>query len=268
MKNLSTNTLVSVFNSPYPVDSYIIKGRLETEGIKCFVFDENVISVNPFNSVTIGGVKLKVRDDQLEMAESILQKIENHRLFDENGEYELYEIFENEIRRQECILRLRKSIHENPKILGNQFEISTILEPEWFSDTETQEIIHRETGFYNESNTKFKFSWKKFLLAFLDYERGNEKFRPGRPNEFYLEKDILNNFEKAGEEADPGRGYKCPNCNSSNVRFGLAMNYRYDILYLVLSLLILAPLPPFRKNYHCFDCGHSFRAYVAKTKVS
>lgn len=66
--------LVTIFSSNSPAECYIIKGRLENEGIECFIFDENIVSVNPFYANAVGGVKVKIYWDQKEKAEEILHQ--------------------------------------------------------------------------------------------------------------------------------------------------------------------------------------------------
>ena len=64
--------LKTIYTSNTPVECYIIKGRLESEGLDCFIFDDNIIWVNPFRAVAVGGVKLKVPSVQVEFAEKIM----------------------------------------------------------------------------------------------------------------------------------------------------------------------------------------------------
>jgi len=77
-----------------------------------------------------------------------------------------------------------------------------------------------------------------------------------RPVEYYLDKDLVDNYDTA---TDSKLDHICPNCKSDNVSYGYAIDYQWDIPYLFLSLLIFGPLPPIRKKYHCFDCGHNYK---------
>ncbi len=43
--------LITVFTSNITIDCYIVKNRLESEGLECFIYDENFIGVNPFRAV-------------------------------------------------------------------------------------------------------------------------------------------------------------------------------------------------------------------------
>ena len=251
--------LETLFTSTYPVDSYILKGRLETDGITCFIYDENIVSVNPFQSVLVGGVKLKVRSDQFDKAKSILHRLDNNLLIDENGEYEKDKAFENEIERQNVILELKKSIQANPKLIDNEDNLITLLGTKWFSEIETQEIIKTVKEFHNYSKLKFVFNWKQFWYELLDFEREFFKYLRIKPNKYHLEKHILDNFIKFNKKNEKESNIICPKCNSKNVKFGHAIDYKLDILYLILSLIIVSPFPPFRKKYHCFDCSHSFK---------
>lgn len=67
--------LITIASYPQPIEAHIAKGRLEAEGILCFLGDENIVSVHPFYSNAVGGVKLKVREAEAERAVEILEQI-------------------------------------------------------------------------------------------------------------------------------------------------------------------------------------------------
>ena len=52
----------------------IIKGRLESEGIECFVRDELTTQVISMYSVALGGIKLQVKESDVERAVAILKE--------------------------------------------------------------------------------------------------------------------------------------------------------------------------------------------------
>lgn len=248
----------TIFTSTYPIDCYIIKGRLETEGITCYIFDEHLISVNPFKSFAVGGVKLKVSSDQFEKAITTLSKIEKNLLKDENGEYDLKEIVKIEFERQNNILNLKKEIQETPELLNKIDQIKKILNSNLFSENEIQQIILKEIEFQNYKQLKFKFNWKQFWYELFDFERDFFKYFQLKPIKYNLEKDILDNFIRISNEKKLTNTNKCPKCGSINIKYCHAIDYKTDILYLIFSLIFKSPFPPFRKKYHCFDCGHSF----------
>ncbi|MBN1291058.1 MAG: DUF2007 domain-containing protein [Candidatus Latescibacteria bacterium] len=53
------------------IEAHLAKTRLESEGIECFIRDENTINVNWLYSNAIGGVKLQVRQSDSEKAKKI-----------------------------------------------------------------------------------------------------------------------------------------------------------------------------------------------------
>ncbi len=69
-----TDRFMTVLTFTYPHELAIVRGRLESEGIECFVADELTAQVNPFYSNAIGGVKLQVRESDIERATEILKE--------------------------------------------------------------------------------------------------------------------------------------------------------------------------------------------------
>lgn len=55
------------------VEANIIKEKLAAEGIPSFVGDEHLITMNPFYSLAAGGIKVFVKQEDLEKAAAILQ---------------------------------------------------------------------------------------------------------------------------------------------------------------------------------------------------
>lgn len=58
----------------YPTEAYALMARLEEEGVECFLGDENIVTVNPFLSNAVGGVKLKIKESDAEKALLILEQ--------------------------------------------------------------------------------------------------------------------------------------------------------------------------------------------------
>ena len=40
-----------------PIDAHLLKTKLESEGIDCYLIDENTVSVMPLYNITVGGIK-------------------------------------------------------------------------------------------------------------------------------------------------------------------------------------------------------------------
>ena len=58
------------------VSAHIAMGRLEEEGIVCWLKDENTVTIDPILTNAIGGIKLMVESTQAERAASILKEQE------------------------------------------------------------------------------------------------------------------------------------------------------------------------------------------------
>jgi hypothetical protein len=235
--------LETIFSSNIPVDCHIVKGRLETEGIDCFIFDENIIWVHPFKAVAIGGVKLKVPSDQIQLANEII---------DENGKNDLTSALETEILRQNEILKIRVLIREHSGLSLKKSDFrSTHL-----NQTEINEIIENEEEIKKLSEQQFIFTWKQFWIELFDPERNFFSYFRTKQAGYYIENDLVENYKlEPHEDSD----IFCPNCHSENVRYGNAIDFKSDILYIVLSFLVYAPFPLYRKNYYCFECKTSFK---------
>jgi len=54
------------------IEAEIVKGHLEAEGIQCVLTDDNTVAVNPFYSNAVGGVKLKVFQEDYDKAIAII----------------------------------------------------------------------------------------------------------------------------------------------------------------------------------------------------
>jgi len=59
------------------VSAHIAMGRLEEDGIKCWLKDENTVTIDPILTNAVGGIKLMVATTQAERALSILRTVEN-----------------------------------------------------------------------------------------------------------------------------------------------------------------------------------------------
>ena len=243
--------LATVYSSNTPVDCHIVKGRLESEGIPCFIYDEHIIWVHPFRAVAIGGVKLKVPFTKYPQSQRILDQIEQGILLDKNGKQPISEVLEKEFQKHNKILTIKSNIRKDPSLL----EKPETLESVGISISELEEIIHSERTFNKQRNTSLQFSWKQFLFELFDYERSVFKYLKTKPTEYYLEKELVENYQ----QQKPSVGYPCPNCKSDNTSFGYAIDYTWDLLYLILSFLLAAPFFLIRKKYHCFNCGYNFR---------
>lgn len=58
---------VKVFDNA--IEAHIWKSKLEEEGILCFLFDENIVNI--YHTNLVGGVKLKIREQDIEQAKQV-----------------------------------------------------------------------------------------------------------------------------------------------------------------------------------------------------
>ena len=85
--------LVTIATFSFPTEAYILRSRLETEGIWSFVADADTVTANWLYSNAIGGVKLKVTEADAERALELLnQKAEPTDWVDEDSETEDQEL--------------------------------------------------------------------------------------------------------------------------------------------------------------------------------
>ncbi len=80
-----SNKFKTIAKYQYSTEAQIIKGRLESEGIKVFLFDNFTIDTDPLVSNAIGGIKLKVLSEDAMKAQHILSTIQEYALDDDGN---------------------------------------------------------------------------------------------------------------------------------------------------------------------------------------
>ncbi len=78
--------LVTVRTFDNTIDAHLLKAKLESEAINCFLFDENITALYPLYNISIGGIKLKVNENDVELASAIINDYDQLLLTEENGE--------------------------------------------------------------------------------------------------------------------------------------------------------------------------------------
>jgi hypothetical protein len=61
------------------IDAHLMLGRLADEFINCHLLNENSVTIDPFLSNAIGGIKLMVAETQINRALEIVHEIENNK---------------------------------------------------------------------------------------------------------------------------------------------------------------------------------------------
>ena len=57
----------------FPQDAYVLRTKLESEGIRVFMQDEMTIQTDNFLTIPMGGVKLQVYDNDVSKAKFIMK---------------------------------------------------------------------------------------------------------------------------------------------------------------------------------------------------
>ena len=78
-----------------PILAEIIRGKLEANGITCYLADENMSIIMPIYNQAIGGVKIRIFEHDLEKAKSIIAT-------DDNLDAEEETIMEDEVACPHC----------------------------------------------------------------------------------------------------------------------------------------------------------------------
>jgi DNA-directed RNA polymerase subunit RPC12/RpoP len=68
------------------ISAHILRNKLESEGIDCVIQDENIVTLNPLFNFAVGGVKLKVYEEDVPRALEILRELDNTPLTDANDQ--------------------------------------------------------------------------------------------------------------------------------------------------------------------------------------
>ena len=79
-------SLITIKTCNSAIDAHILQNTLEGEGIECILFDDNIVSVNPLYSYAVGGIKLKIHEEDKEKALAILTELAEKPFLDKNNE--------------------------------------------------------------------------------------------------------------------------------------------------------------------------------------
>jgi hypothetical protein len=71
---MTLDNWITIKTFTLPTEVVVLRGRLESEGIECFVQNELITQINPLYSNAIGGVQLQVKESDLQNAIAILKE--------------------------------------------------------------------------------------------------------------------------------------------------------------------------------------------------
>lgn len=74
--------LVTIAIFPTAFSAHVIQGRLQADGIECYVQDEHSVQMTPMFSNAIGGIKLQVKEEDVQIAVALLRQSGYRTVFD------------------------------------------------------------------------------------------------------------------------------------------------------------------------------------------
>jgi len=86
-RNPMSTKLVTLASFDNAIDAHLLRSKLENEEIPCFIFDENMITLNPLNNIIVGGIKVKVMEEDLNAAQQIVNHISAQPIRNNDGTF-------------------------------------------------------------------------------------------------------------------------------------------------------------------------------------
>jgi predicted nucleic-acid-binding Zn-ribbon protein len=69
--------LVTARTFDSPIDAHMLNSKLESEGIFCYLKDEHTITIDPLVSNAICGIKLQIKEEDIDKTKAVLKEIDN-----------------------------------------------------------------------------------------------------------------------------------------------------------------------------------------------
>lgn len=83
---MPNSNLIKLIAFDNAIDANLLKLSLENEGIDTYIFDENTVTIDPLISIAIGGIKVMVKESDLELARKVVKALNNKKYILENDE--------------------------------------------------------------------------------------------------------------------------------------------------------------------------------------
>lgn len=104
---------ITLLTFTHPSEVLILRGRLEAEGIKCFIQNEETVQMNPLYANAVGGIALQVQEHDVHKAVTLL--------------IEYGYLKENDFRPSKFAVRLDKATSGIPFIRNLQLELRLVI---------------------------------------------------------------------------------------------------------------------------------------------
>jgi len=66
--------MITVGTFSKPEEAHLLRGRLESGGVRAYIQDENLVQMNWLYSNAIGGVRVQIAEEDVEQAQAILRQ--------------------------------------------------------------------------------------------------------------------------------------------------------------------------------------------------
>jgi len=83
---MSNSNLIKLIAFDNAIDANLLKLSLENEGIETFIFDENTVTIDPLISIAVGGIKVMVKESDVELAREVVKALDSEKYVLENDE--------------------------------------------------------------------------------------------------------------------------------------------------------------------------------------
>lgn len=74
--------LVTVAVFPTAFSAHVVEGRLQADGIECYIQDEHTLQINPLYNNALGGIKLQVKEEDVSLAVALIRQTGYRTIFD------------------------------------------------------------------------------------------------------------------------------------------------------------------------------------------
>lgn len=78
--------LVTVKTYDNLIEAHLMTAKLESEGVQSYLFDAEIVGLNPIYSAAVGGIKVKVNQQDLEKVKLIYKELEEKPYTDDNNQ--------------------------------------------------------------------------------------------------------------------------------------------------------------------------------------
>lgn len=238
---------ITIYDFVYPIPAYILKTRLETDGFSVFVFNDINVWIHPLYSQAYQGIQLKIPSWEEEQFIDYLEKSEFY-----NWDIQLEAAYYQSCKEME----FKSVIRSNQSILDEEEKLIHLKNEFNLTDSQFEELIINEHKFRQDSKITWMFKTKEFVTSLVAPEIDFWKYLRIKGNDFFLEKDEVERFDRLNNESDSTE--YCPFCHSTNIYHGPRINPHWNILSLIFSLILVYPIPHFNLGYHCFECHEEF----------